>query len=239
MAVMVVVVMVVVIVVVVVTALHPLGVLLPVCLHAVHHGQPVGDLLARRVQHILHPQLALAAVPDEHIRPAHGDHVQRRGLEAVRFPPGGYQQHRVHRVAADLPHEIVVGEQGAYHLQPPIVFRVHPPPAAGRRQQQHRRQQRRRKSPHAPHLLAHKSYQYTTSIGKREVGAFVEAGKRALHCVDGAPSVPLASGLCRAGPACPAENAFPGGTHGSRPTRGTDSHTSDIGHWFGMTARPR
>ena len=175
----VVVIMVVVIVVVVVTALHPLGVLLPVCLHAVHHGQPVGDILARRVQHILHPQLALAAVPDEHIRPAHGDHVQRRGLEAVRLPPGGYQQHRVHRVAADLPHEIVVGEQGAYHLQPPIVRRICLPPAAGRRQQQHRRQQRRRKSPHAPHLLTHSLRQYTTSIGKREVGAFVEAGKKA------------------------------------------------------------
>ena len=149
---MVVVIVVVVIVVVVVTALHPLGVLLPVCLHAVHHSQPVGDSLACRVQNVLHPQLAFPAVVDEHLRLADGDHVQRRGLKAVCLPPGGHQQLYVHRVPADLPHKVVVGEQRAHHVQFPALRTVLPP-AARQRQRQYRRQHRCACSSHVSRLL--------------------------------------------------------------------------------------
>ena len=137
---------------VVMAALHPLGVLLPVCLHTVHHGQPVGDILTRRVQHILHPQLALTAVPDEHIRPAHGDHVHRRWLKAVGLPPRGNEQHRRNVLSADLPHKVVVGEQRAHHLQFPLILGCRPY-AARQRQRQYRRQHRCACSSHVSRLL--------------------------------------------------------------------------------------
>ena len=137
---------------VVMAALHPLGVLLPVCLHAVHHSQPVGDSLACRVQNVLHPQLAFPAVVDEHLRLADGDHVQRRGLKAVCLPPGGHQQLYVHRVPADLPHKVVVGEQRAHHVQFPALRTVLPP-AARQRQRQYRRQHRCACSSHVSRLL--------------------------------------------------------------------------------------
>ena len=170
--VMVIVVMVIVVMVVAVImrlrALHPLGKFLLVHVHLVHHLQPVRDVLSRRVQYVLHPRLALAAVVDEHVRPAHGDHVHRRWLKAVGLPPRGNKQHRRNVLSADLPHKVVVGEQRAHHLQFPLIFGCRPYAAARQRQHHDRRQHRRPKPPHIPHLLS-KLKQYTTLFLKMKV----------------------------------------------------------------------
>ena len=121
---------VVVVMVVVLRALHPLGKFLLVHVHLVHHLQPVGNVLPRRVQYVLHPRLALAAVVDEHVRPTHGDHIHRRGLKAVGLPPRGNEQHRRNVLSANLPYKVVVGEQRAYHLQLPLILGCRPYAAA-------------------------------------------------------------------------------------------------------------
>ena len=124
------------------TALHPLDKLLLPQLCRVHHGQDAGDVLSGGVQNVRHPLLALAAVVDEHIRLTDADHVHGRGLEAVRLPSGGHHQRHVHVVAADLPGEIVVGEQGADHLDF-SVLRQRRLAAGGQRHCQHEGQQSR------------------------------------------------------------------------------------------------
>ena len=132
-----------VVVVLVVSALHALGPLLRQCRHLRHQRQCHGDVLSGGGQDVVHPCLALAAVIEEHISLRQGDHVQRRGLEAVGLLPGGHQQRHVHVVAADLTGEIVVGEHGAHHLQSAVLRPLAIGAAAKARRQRQRQQHRK------------------------------------------------------------------------------------------------
>ena len=132
--------------VVIVTALHALGELLPQDVGVVHHVHHGADALPGGVQDVVHPGLAFAAVADEHVRLGNADHVQGRGLKAVGLTARRYQQVWLHPVAADGPDEVVVGEQGAHHLQSAGVLL---PPAGGAPGQGQRRRQQQAQGLHA------------------------------------------------------------------------------------------
>ena len=132
--------------VVIVTALHALGELLPQDVGVVHHVHHGADALPGSGQNVLYPFLAFAAVADEHVRLGNADHVQGRGLKAVGLTARRYQQVWLHPVAADGPDEVVVGEQGAHHLQSAGVL---PPPAGGAPGQGQRRRQQQAQGLHA------------------------------------------------------------------------------------------
>ena len=133
-------------------SLHALGKFFLMQFRRPHHRQDIRDIFPCGVQNVLHPLLALTAVVDEHVCLADTDDIQRRGLKAVCLPPGGHQQLYVHRVPADLPHKVVVGEQRAHHVQFPALRTVLPP-AARQRQRQYRRQHRCACSSHVSRLL--------------------------------------------------------------------------------------
>ena len=132
--------------VVVVTALHALGELLPQDVGVIHHVHHGADALPGGVQDVVHPGLAFAAVADEHVRLGNADHVQGRGLKAVGLTARRYQQIWLHPVAADGPDEVVIGEQGAHHLQFAGVLL---PPAGGAPGQGQRRRQQQAQGLHA------------------------------------------------------------------------------------------
>ena len=112
----------------------------------VHHPQHGGDVLSGGGENFVHPLLPLAAVIDKNVRPTHADHVHGRRLEAVGFPSGGHQQAGADVRAADLAHEVIVGEQGAHHLQP-AVLRLLAGGSAGAQGQGHGRSQQKRQNP--------------------------------------------------------------------------------------------
>ena len=132
--------------VVIVTALHALGELLPQDVGVVHHVHHGADALPGGVQDVVHPGLAFAAVADEHVRLGNADHVQGRGLKAVGLTARRYQQVWLHPVAADGPDEVVIGEQGAHHMQFAGVLL---PPAGGAPGQGQRRRQQQAQGLHA------------------------------------------------------------------------------------------
>ena len=144
--------------VVVARPLHPLRQFLLQRLGIVHKPQSVGDLFSGGVQDLLHPVLALPAVVDEHIRLRQPDHIQRRWLEAVGLPSGGYQQLRLHVLPADGPHKVVVGEQGAHYPQLAALRLCRTGSASHRREQHHRRQHRRQQPPHDGSSPLHRSH---------------------------------------------------------------------------------
>lgn len=122
-----------------VLSLHALGKFFLMQFRRPHHRQDIRDIFPCGVQNVLHPLLALAAVVDEHVRLADADDIQRRGLKAVCLPPCGHHQRHVHVVPADLPHEVVVGEQRAYHPELSVVLQGLP--AAAAQPRRHRQRQ--------------------------------------------------------------------------------------------------
>ena len=112
----------------------------------VHHPQDGGNIFSGGIQNFVHPLLAFAAVIDKNVRPTHADHVHGRRLEAVGFPSGGHQQVGADIHTADLAHEVIVGEQGAHHLQP-AVLRVLACRGAGAQGQRRGRSQQKRQNP--------------------------------------------------------------------------------------------
>ena len=90
-----------------------------------HHGGGDGDVLARRFQNLLHPQLALAAVIEEHITLRQPHHIQRRRLEAVYLAACGNEERGLDMLAADGAGKIVVGEAGGHNLQFALILWLH------------------------------------------------------------------------------------------------------------------
>ena len=87
-----------------------------------HHGGGDGDVLARRFQNLLHPQLTLAAVIEEHITLRQPHHIQRRWLEAVYLATCGNEEGGLYMLAADGAGKIVVGEAGGHNLQFALIL---------------------------------------------------------------------------------------------------------------------
>ena len=117
-------------VVVAVRALHPLGEFLLAGIDKVHHAQHRADVLAHGVEHIVRPDLALAAVVDEDVGARDGHGVERGRLKAVRLAARCEQQRHVRAVPRDGAGKIVVGEERRHDAQPPVVRRSLPYGAA-------------------------------------------------------------------------------------------------------------
>ena len=133
------------VVVVPLPGLHSLGVFFLHGVGIVHHPHHRADVLPGGRQQLIHPLLSLAAVVYKHVRFAQAHHIQRSRLKAVRLLPRCHQQDRLYPLPANLPHKIIVREQGAHHLQLSAVRRLAAfRAAAGQSQQQYQRQHQRR-----------------------------------------------------------------------------------------------
>ena len=92
-------------------------------IHIIHHSDDSHAGGIQGCQGLVQPVLHGAAVADQHIGMLNGTDISRGRLKGVAVHAGGDDHLQVHLVSGNLPHKIIIGEQGHCHLQFSGCFR--------------------------------------------------------------------------------------------------------------------